>query len=113
MFLFFIKLCFYSVLFSFQLFDFLCLILVCIFIWNMTIFVGHSLFGVLLYIIERQVFITHNLNINVKPMKGLALKFSAHNITDEKRSDFIGNESTFMDYVDRCRTYLITANYRF
>ncbi len=54
-----------------------------------------------------------NLSVNVKPMKGLSVKFAANNITDEKRRDFMGHESTFMDYFDRGRTYSITANYRF
>jgi outer membrane receptor protein involved in Fe transport len=54
-----------------------------------------------------------NVNVNIKPMKGLSIKLSANNITGEKRRDFIGNETTFLDYFDRGRTYSISANYRF
>ena len=54
-----------------------------------------------------------NLNLNLKPMKGLSVRLSANNITDEKRRDFLGNESTFLDYFDRGRTYSVSARYSF
>jgi TonB-dependent receptor len=54
-----------------------------------------------------------NVSVNVKPMKGVSVRFAANNLTNEKRRDFIGVESTFQDYFDRGRTYSITANYSF
>jgi TonB-dependent receptor len=54
-----------------------------------------------------------NVNVNFKPMKGVSVKLSANNITNEKRRDFYGDESTFLDYFDRGRTYSVTASYKF
>ncbi len=54
-----------------------------------------------------------NLNLNLKPMKGVSVKLSANNITGEKRRDFYGEESTFLDYFDRGRTYSVSVKYNF
>ncbi|OUS72888.1 hypothetical protein B5G52_06810 [Pseudoalteromonas sp. A601] len=54
-----------------------------------------------------------NLNLSLKPMKNVSVRLSANNITGEKRRDFYGDESTFLDYFDRGRTYSVSVNYRF
>lgn len=54
-----------------------------------------------------------NVNLNLKPTKNLSVKLSANNITGEKRRDFYGDESTFLDYFDRGRTYSVSVNYKF
>jgi TonB-dependent receptor len=54
-----------------------------------------------------------NFNVNLKPMKGVSVKLSAGNITGEKRRDFYGEESTFLDYYDRGRTYSVSVKYNF
>lgn len=54
-----------------------------------------------------------NLSLKLKLVKNLSLKLSANNITGEKRRDFYGEESTFLDYFDRGRTYSVTVGYKF
>ncbi|MDO6709287.1 TonB-dependent receptor [Aliiglaciecola sp. 2_MG-2023] len=54
-----------------------------------------------------------NVNLNLKPMKNVSVKLSANNITGQKRRDFYGDESTFLDYFDRGRTYSVSVNYKF
>jgi TonB-dependent receptor len=54
-----------------------------------------------------------NLNFNLKPMKNLSVRLSANNITGEKRRDFYGDESTFLDYFERGRTYSLSVSYKF
>lgn len=46
-------------------------------------------------------------------MKNVSVRLSASNITGEKRRDFYGEESTFLDYFERGRTYSLSVNYKF
>ncbi|MEP4889943.1 MAG: TonB-dependent receptor [Aliiglaciecola sp.] len=54
-----------------------------------------------------------NVNVSFKPIKNLSVKLSANNVTDDKRRDFYGDESTFLDYFDRGRTYSASLKYNF
>lgn len=54
-----------------------------------------------------------NVNLSLKPMKNVSVKLSANNITDQTRRDFYGDESTFLDYFDRGRSYSLSVKYKF
>lgn len=54
-----------------------------------------------------------DLSAVVRPAKNLSLRFNASNLTGENRRDFVGVETTFLDYYDRGRTYSVTATYNF
>jgi len=54
-----------------------------------------------------------DLNVKVRPMKGLTIAFNAQNLLDDTRRDHIGEESKFLAFYESGRTYSVTASYRF
>ncbi len=56
---------------------------------------------------------TLDLNVTVRPIKGLSIAFNALNLTNDSRRDHLGREDHWVAYFDHGRTYALTATYRF
>ena len=54
-----------------------------------------------------------DLSIIIRPIPDLSFRISASNITDESRRDFVGIETTFLEYYERGKSYSLTASYSF
>ncbi len=54
-----------------------------------------------------------DLNVKVRPMKGLTIAFNAQNLLDDNRRDNSGSEGKFLAFYETGRTYSVTASYRF
>lgn len=54
-----------------------------------------------------------DLNIKVRPMKGLTLAFNARNLLGDNRRDHIGDEAKFLDFFETGKSYSLTASYSF
>ena len=53
------------------------------------------------------------LNLAYRPTEQWRFSLNVANVTEDPRRDFVGDESTFLSYFERGRTYNLKATYRF
>jgi len=54
-----------------------------------------------------------DLNIKLRPMKGVTLAFNARNLLGDNRRDHVGDEAKFLDFFETGKSYSISASYSF
>lgn len=54
-----------------------------------------------------------DVSVTVRPMDKLTVKLNGSNLTNESRRDFIGQQSTLLNYFDRGRVYALSVTYNF